>query len=85
MNKRPGRFTLHIRKRPWHIWLSRGIWALWLAVWAEFLLGSWQEREPRAADIALKVLLASLLLGLALWRYGNYKERKATATADATE
>ena len=75
MDKDAGHMTLNIRKRPWTIRLSRTLWILWLAFWAEFAVGSWLEREPQAYNIAMRVLLVSILLGLALyfWRRRSHK------------
>ncbi len=75
MDKDTGHMTLHIRKRPWTIWLSRAIWILWLVFLTEFAIGSWMERESQAYTLAMKVLLVSMLLGLVLyfWRRRSHK------------
>ena len=61
--------TLRVRKRPWYVWLLRAAWLLWLLVWLEFAIGSKQELEQQAFATAVKVLIVSVLLGLALYSW----------------
>ena len=60
---------LRIRKRPWYVWLLRLAWVLWLLFWMEFALGSKQELEQQAFTTAVKVLIVSVFLGLALYAW----------------
>jgi|GEM_PF-1344582 len=68
--------TFRIRKRPWYVWLLRAIWWLWMLFWLEFAIGSRQELEPQAFSIAVRVLIVSLLLGLALYFWKLRADRK---------
>jgi hypothetical protein len=62
-------FTIRVRKRPWYVWLLRVVWLLWMVFWLEFAIGSKQELEPQAFSIAVRVLIASLLIGLGLYSW----------------
>jgi len=59
--------NLQIRKKLWYIWIFRIVWIAWLALWAEFAIGSWKEIERRAFAISLVVFAVSFLLGIAFW------------------
>jgi hypothetical protein len=71
--------TVHIRRRPWYVWLSRAAWILWLAFWTEFAVGSWLEREREAYSIAVKVLLVSFLFGLVLYFWKRRRTKGASS------
>ena len=66
----PDQIQINIRKRPWYVWLGRGIWVFWLLVWLEIAVGSYLETEFLAFRTSLKVFVVSLLLGVLLyvWR-----------------
>ena len=69
MGKEAGYRILRVRKRPWYVWLLRVAWMLWLLIWLEFAIGSRQELEEQAFATAVKVLIVSVLLGLALYSW----------------
>ncbi len=69
MGKEAGFSILRVRKRPWYVWLLRVAWVLWLLIWLEFAIGSRQELEQQAFTTAVKVLIVSVLLGLALYSW----------------
>ncbi len=69
-------WILKIRKRPFHIWVLRIAWIIWLIFWAEVALGSKAELEPRAFVISLSVFLISFFAGLVLWRVGLKKFKR---------
>ncbi|MDW7760610.1 MAG: hypothetical protein SCM96_08225 [Acidobacteriota bacterium] len=59
------------RRKNWLHWLTRGLWLLWLAFWAEVAIGSWKELESRAFTISLIVFVVSLVVGAGLWLKGR--------------
>ncbi len=69
VGKEAGYRILRVRKRPWYVWLLRVAWMLWLLIWLEFAIGSRQELEEQAFATAVKVLIVSVLLGLALYSW----------------
>ena len=76
MNDKNTYWIFKIKKRPFHIWLLRIVWVLWLVFWAEVALGSKAELEPKAFALSAAIFLVSLLAGLALWWIGLRKFRK---------
>ncbi|MCP4901701.1 MAG: hypothetical protein GY906_32455 [bacterium] len=73
---------LNIRKRPWYVWLGRGVWVLWLAAWLEIAVGSYLETEFFAFRTSLKVFVVSLLLGVLLyvWRLRHHRRSVGSRT-----
>lgn len=69
--------VLRFRNRPWYIWVLRAIWLLWILFWAEVMVGSGKEAEPRAFVISLVIFLASLAAGILLWLWGHLRFKKA--------
>jgi hypothetical protein len=73
MKKDNSYWILKIRKRPFHIWILRFLWVVWLVFWLEVALGSKAELEPKAFIISLVIFLISLIAGLILWLLGLKK------------
>lgn len=67
MDKEKSYMNFRIRKRPWYVWPIRIVWVVWLLVWAEVAIGSWQEMENRAFIISLVIFLASFVIGFLNW------------------
>jgi hypothetical protein len=85
VGKNTGSLTLHIRKRPWYVWLLRAVWVVWILAWLEFAIGSKQEIEPQAFSVAVKVLIVSVLLGLGLYFWRLREERKGSGAETLTD
>jgi len=77
MDKEDSYIFLKIRKRPWYIWLFRCVWLLWLIVWGDMAVGSWEELEPRAFILSLLIFLISLIAGFLIWLWGYIRFRKS--------
>jgi hypothetical protein len=73
---------IRVRKHPWYVWLLRAAWVVWILAWLEFAVGSRQELEQQAFSTAVKVLVVSVLLGLAL---SSWKSRDPVAKAEEEE
>ena len=84
MDKIADTVTFRIRKRPWYVWLSRAVWILWLLLWLDFAIGSWQEREQSVFLIASEVLIISILFGLVLyfWRLRSSRNQEEAAQTE---
>jgi hypothetical protein len=85
MNQKNNYIGFNIRKRPCYIWLLRTVWVLWLLVWAELSVGSWQELEYRAFYISLVVFLISIAIGFLILVRGYLRPIKVKRKPPAEE
>ncbi len=77
MSNESDHFVIRIKKSPWYKWLFLPLWVLWLALWIEITVGSYQETEMHAYNTSLKILVISFLIGVIpmLWKRRQIKKK----------